>query len=81
MIFPFFENYLERQRVVGDFARGARRNLSLSFRPRRAESPPSGEILRVCAFAGCCPSPFLAFPLFKGEGGPLAVDEGCYILI
>ena len=25
--------------------------------------------------------PFLAFPLFKGEGGPLAVDEGCTVLI
>ena len=33
-------------------------------------------VLRVSAFAGYCPSPFLAFPLFKGEGGPLAVDEG-----
>ena len=25
--------------------------------------------------------PFLAFPHFKGEGGPLAVDEGCTVLI
>ena len=55
-------------------------SLRCDFREPYYHSPPSGVILRVCVSEDKR-LPFLAFPLFKGEGGPLAVDEGCNILI
>ena len=41
------------------------------------------RVEKSCAFAYRVTSafPFHAFTLFKGEGGPLAVDEGCSVFI